>query len=75
MRHNPNSAIYNKAYIKKRVQFDVQSAVLQCPLTDGVLRLLMHMSLMRDPRAAIYVSDDVLTAFPPDPNITALEQE
>ncbi|KAG4427387.1 hypothetical protein IFR05_017130 [Cadophora sp. M221] len=75
MRHNPNSAVYNGAYINERVRFDVQSAVLERPSADGVLRMLTHMSLMRDPRAPIHVPDDVLAALPPDPNITALEQE
>jgi hypothetical protein len=53
----------------------MQSAVLECPSADGVLRMLTHMSLMRDPRAPIHVPDDVLAALPPDPDITALEQE
>jgi hypothetical protein len=75
MRHNPNSAVYNGSYINERVRFDMQSAVLECPSADGVLRMLTHMSLMRDPRAPIHVPDDVLAALPPDPDITALEQE
>jgi hypothetical protein len=75
MRHNPNSAVYNGSYINERVRFDVQSAVLERPSADGVLRMLTHMSLMRDPRAPIHVPDDVLAALPPDPDITALEQE
>jgi hypothetical protein len=37
--------------------------------------MLTHMSLMRDPRALVHVPDDVLAALPPDPTITALEQE
>jgi Protein of unknown function (DUF3435) len=75
MRHNPNSAIYNGSYINKRVRFDVQSAVLERPSADGVLRMLTHMSLMRDPRAPVHVPDDVLAALPPDPDIAALEQQ
>jgi len=75
MRHNPNSAVYNGSYINERVRFDMQSAVLECPSADGVLRMLTHMSLIRDPRAPIHVPDDVLAALPPDPDITALEQE
>jgi hypothetical protein len=75
MRHNPNSAVYNGSYINERVRFDVQSAVLERPSADGVLRMLTHMSLMRDPRAPVHVPDDVLAALPPDPVITALEQE
>ena len=74
MRHNPNSAVYNGAYINERVPFDVLSAVLERPSADGILRMLTHMSLMRDPRAPVHVPDDVLVALPPDPDIVALEQ-
>jgi hypothetical protein len=31
------------------------------------------MSLIRDPRAPIYVPDNVLAALSPDPDITALK--
>ncbi|KAH6704125.1 hypothetical protein BKA61DRAFT_739939 [Leptodontidium sp. MPI-SDFR-AT-0119] len=75
MRHNPNSAVYNGAYINERVPFDVLSAVLERPSADGILRMLTHMSLMRDPRAPIHVPDDVLAALPPDPSIVDLEQQ
>lgn len=74
MRHNPNSAVYNGAYINERVPFDVLSAVLERPSADGILRMLTHMSLMRDPRAPVHVPDDVLAALPADPDIAALEQ-
>jgi len=73
MRHNAKSAVFNGAYINERVRLDVQSAVLERPSADGVLRMLTHMSLMRDPRAPVHVPDDVLAAFPPDHHITALE--
>jgi hypothetical protein len=73
MRHNPNSAVYNGAYINKRVLFDVLSAVFERPFIDGILRILTHMSLMRDPRAPVHVPDDVFTALPPDPRIVDLE--
>lgn len=75
MRHNPNSAVYNGAYINERVPFDVLSAVLERPSANGILRMLTHMSLMRDPRAPVHVPDDVLAALPPDPSIMALEEE
>lgn len=64
-----------RAYINERVPFDVLSAVLERPSADGVLRMLTHMSLMRDPRAPVHVPDDVLAALPPDPDIMALEQK
>lgn len=68
MRHNPNSAVHNR-------WFDVQSAVLERPSADGILRMLTHTSLMRNPCAPIHVPDVVLAALPPNYNITALEQE
>ncbi len=74
MRHNPNSAVYNGAYINERVLFDVLSAVLERPSTDGILRMLTHMRLVRDPRAPVHVPDNVLAALLLDPDIVALEQ-
>ncbi|OAF56554.1 hypothetical protein VC83_07319 [Pseudogymnoascus destructans] len=59
----------------EKVQFDVQSAGLGRPSVDGILRMLMHMSLMCDPRAPVHIPDEVLAALPPDPIITALELE
>jgi hypothetical protein len=73
MRHKSSSAVYNRSYINERVWFDLQSAVLERPSVDGVLHMLIHMSLMRDPRASIHVPDDVLAVLPPDLDITALE--
>jgi hypothetical protein len=75
MRLNLNSAMFNGAYINERVRFDVQSAVLERPSIDEVLRILTHMSLMRDPRAPIHVPDGLLAAFPLDLKIVALEQQ
>ena len=75
IRYNPNSAIYNRSYINERVRFDVQSAVLERPSVDGVLRILIYMSLIRDPCAPIYILDDVLATLAPDLDITALKQE
>lgn len=75
MRHNLNSALYNRAYINERVPFDVLSAVLDRPSADGILHMLTHMSLMRNPRAPVREPDDVLAVLPPDPDIIALEQE
>ena len=75
MRHNPNSAVYNGAYINKRVPFDVLFAALERPSADSILRILTHMSLMRNPRALIHLPEDVLIALPPDPIIVDLEQQ
>ncbi|KAG9230109.1 hypothetical protein BJ875DRAFT_385848, partial [Amylocarpus encephaloides] len=66
IRHNPNSAVYNGAYINKRVRFDILSTILERPSIDDILRILTYISLIRDPRAPIYVPDDVLIALPLD---------
>ncbi len=74
IRHNPNSAVYNRAYINKRVLFNVLSAVLERLSAAGILYMLTHMSLIRDFRALVYVPDDVLVVLPPDLKIVTLEQ-
>jgi Protein of unknown function (DUF3435) len=75
MRHKPNAAVYSGAYISERMPFDVLSAVLERPSADSILRMLTHMSLMRDPCAPVHVPDNVLDALPPDPDIDSLEQQ
>jgi hypothetical protein len=65
--------VYNRAYINKRVLFNVLSTVLEQPFTNGILRMLTYISLMRDPRALVHVPNDVLIALPLDPEIVALE--
>jgi Protein of unknown function (DUF3435) len=73
IRHNPNSAVYNGAYINERVPFDVLSAVLERPSVDGILYMLTYMSLIRDPRAPVHMPNNVLAAFPLDLYIVDLE--
>lgn len=77
MRHNPNSALHNAAYINEKVKFDVQSAFLERPSKHGLLRALTHMSLTRDPRApksVVDVPEAVFEALPADPEIVELEE-
>ncbi|KAL5315971.1 hypothetical protein ACEPPN_016845 [Leptodophora sp. 'Broadleaf-Isolate-01'] len=74
MRHNPNSTVYNGAYINERVPFDVLSTVLERPSADGILRMLTYMSLMRDPRTLVHVPDDVLATLSLDLYIVDLEE-
>jgi hypothetical protein len=57
------------------VRFDIQSAVLERPSADGVLRILIYISLICNPRTPIHIPDNVLAALPPDPDVTILEQE
>ncbi|KFY20821.1 hypothetical protein V491_03397 [Pseudogymnoascus sp. VKM F-3775] len=75
IRYNANSALYNGHYANEKVRFDVQSAGLGRPSVGGVLRMLTHMSLMCNPRAPVHIPEEYLAALPPDPVITALEQE
>jgi hypothetical protein len=65
--------VYNGAYINKWVLFDVLSTILKRFFVDGVLYMLIYMSLMWDPYTLIQVPNDVLTTLPPDLDITALE--
>jgi len=74
MRHNPNSVVYNGAYINERVLFNVLSTILERLSIDGILRILTHMSLIYNPRALVHVPDNVLIVLPPDPSIVDLEE-
>ncbi|KAK3938085.1 hypothetical protein QBC46DRAFT_460441 [Diplogelasinospora grovesii] len=51
MRHDPKWATFNSAYINVRVKFHLQNAVLHEPHEDALIKMLMHISVMRDPRA------------------------
>jgi hypothetical protein len=73
MRYNPNSAVYNRAYINKRVLFNILSIILERPSIDSILRILIYISLMHDPRAPIHVPNNVFIALFPDLDIIALE--
>jgi hypothetical protein len=66
--------VYNRAYINKRVLFNVLSTVLKRPSIDSILRILTYISLIRDPHALVHVPDDVLTALPLDLSIVDLKQ-
>ncbi|KAH7304644.1 hypothetical protein BKA65DRAFT_375297, partial [Rhexocercosporidium sp. MPI-PUGE-AT-0058] len=72
MRHNPNSAVYNEAYINERVSFNVLSTVVERPSVNDILCILTYISLIRDPCALIHVLDDVLITLPFDLSIINL---
>jgi hypothetical protein len=74
MRHNPNSDIFN-AYLNEKVRFDVQSAFLERPSTDGLTRAFTHMSLTTDPQAPTDVPQEIMDALPPNPDVLAMEVE
>jgi hypothetical protein len=75
IRYNLNTAVYNRAYINKQVLFDILSAVLERPSADSILCILTYISFIQDPCIPIYIPDNILAVFLPDPDITALEQE
>ncbi|KAJ4307316.1 hypothetical protein N0V88_000699 [Collariella sp. IMI 366227] len=76
MRHDPKWATFNNAYINEKVGFHVQNAFLKEPTEDSLLRMLLHIGHMRDPRARKdMVPDEVWEMMPPDPEIEALEAE
>ncbi len=60
IRHNPNSAVYNSAYINKRVKFNIQLAFLERLSAYRILCALTHMSLTRNPRALVNPLEEVL---------------
>ncbi|KAK3682380.1 FluG domain-containing protein [Podospora appendiculata] len=76
MRHDPKWATFNSAYINEKVGFHLQNAFLEEPTEDGLLAMLSHIGLMRDPRASKdMVPDEVWELMPPDPQIEALKAE
>ncbi len=75
MRHDPNLATFNCAYINAKVKFHLQNAVLHEPHEDALLVMLTHISVIRDPRAGRdMVPDEVWRDLPHDPEIVELEQ-
>jgi uncharacterized protein DUF3435 len=76
MRHDPKWATFNSAYINEKVEFHLQNAFLEEPTEDGLIGMLSHIGLMRDPRASKnMVPDEVWENMPPDPEIVQLETE
>ena len=74
IRHSPNSDIFN-AYLNKKVRFDVQSAFLEHPSTDGLTRAFTHISLTADPRAPTDVPREIIDALPPNLDVLAIDVE
>lgn len=74
-RHAQGNKVFETFYLNQRVKCDIQSAVLERPSEDALIRMFTHMSLTRDPRAPVTVPDWVRNALPADPEIAALEQQ
>jgi hypothetical protein len=75
MRHNPNSKVFNAAYLNKKVRFDVQAAFLKRPFNDGLTCAFTHMSLTCKPYAPTTVLEEVINALPPNHDIVRLERQ
>ncbi|KAH7176273.1 hypothetical protein EDB81DRAFT_34260 [Dactylonectria macrodidyma] len=75
MRHDPKFATFLSAYLNENVGFDIQNAFLEDETEDQLYRLLAHVSLNHDPRAARdMVPDEFWQNLPPDPAIAELEE-
>jgi len=61
--------------LNARVRFDIQSAVMERPSVDGLIRAFTHMSIICDPRAPKDVPQHIKDALPRDPKIFELEKE
>ncbi|KAK4171226.1 hypothetical protein QBC36DRAFT_171591, partial [Triangularia setosa] len=63
----------NSAYINEKVGFHLQNALLDKPTEDGLLVMLSHIGLMRDPRASKdMIPDEVWELMLPNQQIAAL---
>jgi hypothetical protein len=72
LRHNPNTGVFT-AYLNQRVGFDVQNAVLEDPIDDGLTRAFTHMSIRCNPQAPMVVPREVAEMLPPDPTVIEWE--
>ncbi|RFU74046.1 domain containing [Trichoderma arundinaceum] len=76
MRHDPEWATFNSAYINEKVQFHVQNAVLDEALEDELIQLWSHMRMTQDTRASSdMVPDEVWRNIQPDPGIENLKDQ
>ena len=73
MRYNLNLVVYNRAYINKRILFNILSIILERLSINNILYILTYMSLIRDPYTLVHVLNNVLIALPLDPDIVALK--
>ena len=76
MRHDPRFATFYGAYINEIAEFHLQNAFLEEETEDKLFKMFAHVSLTRDPRATRdMVHKEVWANLPPDPQITAWEEE
>lgn len=75
IRYNPNTAVYNRAYINKQILFDILSAVLKQFSVNSIFCILIYINFIQDPCIPIYISDNILAILLSDPDITVLKQK
>ncbi|KAK0630602.1 hypothetical protein B0T17DRAFT_507063 [Bombardia bombarda] len=76
MRHDPKFYTFQSAYLNEIAKFHLQNAFLEEETEDQLFRLFAHVSLTRDPRATRdMVPAEVWANRPPDPEISALEEQ
>lgn len=74
MRHNPETAIFQK-YLNPKLNFSVQAAMLERPTDEILLKAMSHMSLTRDPAAPVKAPKSYVDSLPQDDNLLNLEKE
>ncbi|KFA60716.1 hypothetical protein S40285_09433 [Stachybotrys chlorohalonatus IBT 40285] len=75
MQHDPHWTTFYSPCYNHAVEFDIQNAVLRQPNQDRLIKMLMPVSLTRDPRASRdMVLEQVWANISPDPEIVGLEE-
>ncbi|KAK7429834.1 hypothetical protein QQZ08_003679 [Neonectria magnoliae] len=75
MRHDPQFATFQHAYLNENANFDLQNAFLEEEKQNQLFRLFAHVSFTRDPRAtADMVPEEVWANLPLEPEIVELEE-
>ncbi|TPX19903.1 hypothetical protein DIZ76_017697 [Coccidioides immitis] len=67
--------IFERYYISQKVKWDVQSAYLECPARDSVIRAVGMMSLTQDPRVPKDLTDEQKAAIEQDPYLVELNRQ
>jgi hypothetical protein len=73
--HGPGSGAGSNAPIATATKATAKHGTAPTPPRIRILRMLTHMSLMRDPRAPFHVPDDVFAALFSDLYIVDLERQ
>ena len=72
MRHK-DSGTFGPNYSNENARCDVQSAFLDEPSHDGLMKAFAHMALTCDPNAPMEVPSEIMESLPPDPDVTMFQ--